>query len=155
LALLRNPGERRRLEDDPGLARSAIEELLRFDSPIQGTDRVAREDLDIAGKHIRKGDIVALLLGSANRDPAAFPDPDRLDLSRTDNPHLAFGHGVHFCLGAQLARLEARIAIMRLFERFPDLEGMPRPGAWKRSIVLRGLTALPLRLGRTRSTSTA
>lgn len=146
LALFRDARERRRLQDDPGLAKRAIEELLRFDSPVQTTDRVAREDLELHGYRVKKGDVVGVLLGSANRDPEQFTDPDRLDLGREDNPHLAFGHGVHFCLGAQLARLEGQIAITRLLERFPDLDGERNPRTWKRSIVLRGLTSLPLDL---------
>ncbi len=147
LALLHHPDERRKLQDDPSIARSAIEELLRYDSPIQVTDRVALEDLELRGRRVKRGDVVGVLLGSANRDPERFDHPDRLDLCRDDNPHLAFGHGVHFCLGAQLARLEGQIAITGLLERFPDLDGERHPTAWKRSLVLRGLTSLRLRLG--------
>lgn len=150
LALLRNPTERRRLQDDPGLARSAIEEMLRYDSPIQVTDRVALEDLEIHGRRVRRGDVVGVILASANRDPDQFPDPDRLDLGREDNAHLAFGHGVHFCLGAQLARLEGQIAVTELLARFPDLDGDRHPSAWKRSLVLRGLTSLRLDLNASR-----
>lgn len=146
LALFRDADQRRRLQDDPGLAKSAIEELLRYDSPVQTTDRVAREDLELHGYRVKKGDVVGVLLGSANRDPEQFTDPDSLDLGREDNQHLAFGHGVHFCLGAQLARLEGQIAITRLLERFPNLDGERNPRTWKRSIVLRGLTSLPLDL---------
>ncbi|MEE9608262.1 MAG: cytochrome P450, partial [Myxococcota bacterium] len=102
LALLRNPGERKRLRDDPSLVHSAVEEFLRYDSPVQMTDRVAVEDCEIGGKCIRKGQVVVVLLGAANRDPEVFPDPDRLDLARPHNPHLSFGQGGHFCLGAQL-----------------------------------------------------
>ncbi|MBM4270244.1 MAG: cytochrome P450 [Deltaproteobacteria bacterium] len=147
LALLNHPAERRRLQDDPSLAKSAIEEMLRYDSPIQATDRVVLEPLELHGRRLAKGDVVGLLLGAANRDPARFADPDRLDVGREDNAHLAFGHGVHFCLGAQLARLEGQIAITRLLERFPDLDGERAPKTWKRSLVLRGLTSLRLRLG--------
>lgn len=146
LALLHHPGERRRLQDDPSLAKTAIEELLRYDSPIQTTDRVAREDLELHGRRVRKGDVVGVILGAANRDPERFTNADGLDLGREDNPHLSFGHGVHFCLGAQLARLEGQIAITRLLERFPDLDGERHPTTWKRSLVLRGLTSLPLDL---------
>lgn len=144
LALLRNPGERRRLQDDPSLIGSAVEEFLRYDSPVQVTDRVASVDCEIAGHPIRKGMVVALLLGAANRDPARFADPDRLDLGRQDNHHLSFGHGAHFCLGAALARIEAQIVIPTLLRRFPDLDGDRAPTKWKRSMVLRGPTELRL-----------
>jgi len=142
LALLAHPAERRRLQDDPSLIGSAVEELLRYDSPVQTTDRVASVDCEIAGTRIRRGTVVGLLLGAANRDPARFPDPDRLDITRTDNHHLSFGHGAHFCLGAALARIEAQIAIVTLLRRFPDLDGERAPREWKRSVVLRGPTAL-------------
>ena len=146
LTLMRHPEQRHALGDGPEASRRAIEELLRFESPIQATDRVASEDLEIDGRRVCKGQIVGLLLGAANRDPAVFDRPDTLDLSREQNPHLAFGHGLHFCLGAQLARLEGRLAICALFERFPDLALQAEPGAWKRSLVLRGLSSLPVRL---------
>jgi len=142
LALFAHPAERRRLQDDPSLIGSAVEEFLRYDSPVQTTDRVASVDCEIAGTRIPRGAVVGLLLGAANRDPARFPDPDRLDITRTDNHHLSFGHGAHFCLGAALARLEAQIAIVTLLRRFPDLDGERAPREWKRSIVLRG----PIRL---------
>jgi len=142
LALLRNPAERRRLQDDPALIDSAVEELLRYDSPVQMTDRVALEDGEIAGKRVRRGVLVALVLGAANRDPERFRDPDRLDLGRVDNRHLAFGHGAHFCLGAALARAEAGIAIAALLRHFPDLHGETTPREWRRSLVLRGPTSL-------------
>jgi cytochrome P450 len=146
LALLEHPEQRRALLDGPEAARRAIEELLRFESPIQATDRVASVDLEIDGRRVTKGTIVGLLIGAANRDPAVFARPDELDLSRADNPHLAFGHGVHFCLGAQLARLEGRLALGGLFERYPGLAARGDAGPWKRSLVLRGLTSLPVRL---------
>lgn len=145
-ALLTNPGERKRLQDDPSLIQSAVEEFLRYDCPVQTTDRVAREDLEIGGKRIRKGQLVGLSLGAANRDPAQFAEPDRLDLGRRENRHLAFGHGVHFCLGAPLARLEAQIAINALLARFPELHGDPERTQWKSSLVLRGPESLPLLL---------
>jgi len=144
VCLLRYPDERKRLRDDPSLLPSAVEEFLRFESPIQITDRVATEDLELRGKRVKRGQLVALLLGSANRDPARFPEPDRLDLGRSENRHFAFGHGSHFCLGAQLARLEAQVALRGLLRRFPDFRGAPDPPDWKRSAVLRGPTALPL-----------
>ncbi len=144
-ALLDHPEERRRLQDDPSLIRTAVEEFLRFDSPVQLTDRVAKEDVEIDGHRIQKGDLVALILGAANRDPEQFREPDRLDLGRQENPHIAFGHGVHFCLGAQLARVEAQVAVQSLLATFPDLRGPLGPVLWKRSIVLRG--PVELRLG--------
>lgn len=147
LCLLRAPGERKRLQDDLSLLPSAVEELLRFESPVQVTDRVATEDCEVAGAHIRRGQLVGLLLGSANRDPERFAEPDRLDLGRADNRHLAFGHGSHFCLGAQLARLETQVALEGLLRRFPDFRGPTEPPGWKPSAVLRGPTALPIDLG--------
>ncbi len=146
LALLAHPQERERLDADPSLIKTAVEELLRFDSPVQATDRVALEDLEIDGHAIRGGQLVVTLLGSANRDPERFPDPDRLDLGRGDNAHLAFGLGTHFCLGAQLARLEAQVALPALLRRFPDLSGPSEPPARVPSMLLRGPSALPLRL---------
>jgi cytochrome P450 len=145
LALLGHPLERRRLEENPTLIVSAVEEFLRYDSPVQLTDRVATADLEFAGRRIRKGVIVAVLLGAGNRDPERFPDPDRLDLGRKENHHLAFGHGAHFCVGAALARVEAQIAISTLLRRFPGFDGDHRRPERKRSMVLRGPTALPLR----------
>lgn len=146
VALLRHPAERRLLRGNPELGRAAVEEFLRYDSPVQLTDRVATEDLEIDGRSIRRGELVGLILGAANRDPEVFPEPDRLRFDRGDVPHVAFSHGAHFCLGAQLARLETQIAIGRLLERFPDFSGPDEPPARKRSIVLRGPTQLPLRL---------
>jgi cytochrome P450 len=150
LALLRNPAERRRLADEPDLAASAVEELLRYDSPVQLTDRVTTEPMELGGQSIKERKAVVLLLGAANRDPEAFAEPDRLHLARTDNRHVAFGHGIHFCVGAALARLEAQVAIPELLRRYPDmrLAREPRADDWKKSIVLRGLKTLPLRLGR-------
>lgn len=144
LALLRNPGERGRLQDDPSLIGSAVEEFLRYDSPVQMTDRVATVDCEIAGQPIRRGTVVGLLLGAANRDPARFAEPDRLDIGRQDNHHVSFGHGAHFCIGAALARVEAQIVIATLLRRFPDCDGDRNPKQWKRSIVLRGPTTLRL-----------
>ena len=147
LALLRNPGERKRLQDDPGLIESAVEEFLRYDSPVQATDRVASETCEIDGHRIEKGLFVVTMLGAANHDPARFPDPERLDLSRDDGGHVSFGQGGHFCLGAHLARVEAQIAISSLLRRFPDLDGPTEPAGWVPSLVLRGPTSLPLSLG--------
>ncbi|GIW40318.1 MAG: cytochrome P450 [Candidatus Binatia bacterium] len=145
LAFARFPGEARRLRKDPSLAPLAVEECLRYTSPIQLTDRVALEDLEIGGHRIRKHQLVGLLLAAANRDPEIFPDPDRLDVTRDPNPHLAFGQGTHFCLGAHLARLEAQIALPALFRRFPDLHVDPRV-EYRRSMVLRAPASLRVRL---------
>jgi cytochrome P450 len=146
LALLRHPDERRRLADDPSLMRTAVEEFLRYDSPIQATDRVATADCEIGGHAIRKGQLVGLILGAANRDPEQFDAPERFDVGREKNDHLAFGHGTHFCLGASLARAEAQITLAALLRRFPRFDGDAEPAARKRSLVLRGPTVLPLRL---------
>jgi hypothetical protein len=147
VALLRHPDERRRLQSDPTLIRSAVDEFLRYDSPVQATDRVALRDCEVGGKAVRAGQIVAVSLAAANRDPEQFPDPDRLDVARGDSRVLSFGHGAHFCLGAALARLEAQAAIAGFLARFPDFDGGTDGLEWKRSIVLRGPLALPLRLG--------
>jgi pimeloyl-[acyl-carrier protein] synthase len=143
LALLRNPEARASLQADPELAGSAVEELLRYDSPVQFTSRHALADLDIGGRRIRAGETVIGVLGAANRDPAQFPDPDRLDLARAPNRHIAFGGGIHFCLGAPLARMEARIAIPALLERLPGLELGPEPPVRRDTVTLRGLSSLP------------
>ena len=142
LALLRHPDQLRRLRDEPGLIRTAVEELLRYDSPVQATSRVARADLEIGGHTIRAGQQVSFLLGAANHDPARFADPTRLDLSRDPNPHLAFGSGIHYCLGAPLARLEGQIAINTLVQRLPGLALAPERPEHRDNYVLRGLRRL-------------
>ncbi len=121
LALGRFPDQQRRLLEDRSLAPSAVEETLRYDSPVQMMFRGAKEALEVGGVELRKGSILITLLGAANRDPAAFPDPDVYDIGRTGNAHVAFGHGIHFCLGAQLARLEARVAFEEMFDLVPGL----------------------------------
>ncbi len=147
LELLRHPHQLERLQNEPALISSAIEELLRFVSPVfLTTERFAREDVTLHGMTIPRGGLVYGVIGSANRDPAVFEHPDVLDLARQDNRHIAFGHGVHFCLGAALARMEAQIAIQTLVQRFPRL-GLAAPAEtlrWRPSIVLRGLEALPV-----------
>jgi cytochrome P450 len=144
LALLRHPQARANLQADPALAASAVEELLRYDSPVQFTSRHALAEVDIGGRHVRAGETVVAVLGAANRDPAQFPDPDRLDLARKLNRHVAFGGGIHFCLGALLARMEARMAIPALLTRLPGLELAPQPPVRRDTVTLRGLASLPI-----------
>lgn len=146
LLLLRHPAERRRLQDDLSLLPSAVEECLRYEPPVQLTDRAVIAPVELAGVPLPRGTIVAAFLAAANRDPEQFPDPDRFDVGRTDNRHLAFGLGAHFCLGAALARLETQVTLGALLRRFPDFTGPTEPAGWKPSIVLRGPAALPLRL---------
>ena len=146
LALLRHPGAHRRLRDDATLMHSAVEEFLRYESVVQSTARVATADCELGGKMIRTGDLVIPVLGAANRDPEQFGDPDRLDLGRRDNHHVAFGYGIHFCLGAPLARMEAHIALDALLRRYPDFDGECDAPEWKPRLMLRGLTSLPLSL---------
>ena len=143
LALLGHGQQLALLREQPELIQPAVEELLRWDSPVQLTARVATEDLDLGGHRVQQGESVLALLGAANRDPDQFADPDRLDLTRTPNPHLSFGRGIHFCLGAPLARLEAQIAIAGLVARFPKLRLAGEPER-SPTVTLRGLTRLPL-----------
>jgi hypothetical protein len=146
LALHRNPDQLALLKANPALITNAIEEFLRYDSSVQMSGRVALEDIDdLGGKKIPKGEGVLCLLGSANRDPAVYPDrPDRLDITRPNVRPLSFGGGIHFCLGAQLARIEAEVAIASLLRRLPDLrlDGAENP-EWRPTFVLRGLKRLP------------
>jgi cytochrome P450 len=146
LALLREPDEWRRLCADPSLLPSAIEELLRFDGPVQATVRVLLEDVEIDGHVLPKGGLALVNIGSANRDPEVFPEPDRLDVGRDPNPHLAFGFGTHFCMGAPLARLEAEVAFQALTKRFPDLALLGDDPQYRPNPVLRGLERLELSL---------
>lgn len=148
LELLRHPDQMDMLRRDPSLVRTAVEELLRYTSPVfLATERYAREDLELGGVAIPRGGLVFGALGSANRDGAAFADPDRLDVARSENKHLGFGEGIHYCLGAPLARLEARVAIETLLRRSPDLRlaGQPESLRWRRSLILHGLESLPVR----------
>ena len=146
LALLRNPHELDRFREDAGLAKTAVEEVLRYDSPVHLTGRAALEDTEVGGVDIPAGDRVTILLAAANRDPAAFADPARLDLGREENRHLAFSSGPHFCLGAALARLEGQIALSSLVTRFPRLELAADEVEWNPTITLRGLQRLPVAL---------
>lgn len=145
LALLGNPDELSRLRADPMLSSSAVEELLRYDSPVQATARTTLEEMEIAGKRIAASERVVLLLGSANRDPAHFDEPETLRLDRSSNAHLSFGGGIHFCLGAPLARLEAGIALPMLLQRLPNIELACDEVEWRRTFPIRALTGLALR----------
>jgi cytochrome P450 len=148
LALIENPNEMRKLQSQPSLVKPAIEELLRYTSPVfTTTERYAREDTMIHGVTIPRGEMTLGVLGSANRDEAAFENPNELQINREPNRHLSFGQGIHFCLGAPLARMEAHIAFTTLFRRLPDL-GLRSPAhslRWRPSIFLRGLASLPVR----------
>jgi hypothetical protein len=151
--LLQHPEQLARLRDDPSLWPSAVEEILRLDSPVQMTARTAKCDVEIGGRHIAAGDMVALLLGGANRDPHVFTDPSNFDVARANaREHLAFASGVHACLGAALARIEGATALRALFETFPDLRLTTSPQ--RRGLVnLRGFTGLPAQLGTRRMTA--
>ncbi|MFI5315882.1 MAG: cytochrome P450 [Myxococcota bacterium] len=146
LALLRNPDQLEILRRAPEKVPGAIDELLRYDSPVQLTSRIALSDRELAGHRIKRGDQLILLLASANRDPDAFADPDRLDVTRSDVRHVSFSHGIHFCLGAQLARLEASLALEALITRFPSFKLLPQNIPWSTNTILRGPRALWLEL---------
>jgi len=145
--LLRHPAELDRLRRNPELVPSAVEEFLRYDPPVSGTIRIAVRDLELAGERIAQGQQVAAMLASANRDPERFPEPERLDLGRAPNRHLAFGYGIHFCLGAALARLEAQIAFRTLLARAPALRLAEGEPTWKPQVFFHGLERLWLELG--------
>jgi len=142
LSLLRNPDQVQKLRQDFSLIPSAVEELLRYESPSQHTARLARTDLEMGGKQIRHRQAVIAVMGAANRDPDRFPDPDRLDIARQDNRHVAFGWAAHFCFGAPLARLEGQIAFETILRRLPNLALDPQPLVWRHNLGLRGLAAL-------------
>jgi cytochrome P450 len=145
LTLLRNPEEKNRLMSDYSLIPSAVEELLRYESPSQQTGRIAREDVVIGGQEIKKGQAIIAVMASGNRDAERFPDPDRLDLARTDNRHLAFGWAAHFCFGAPLARLEGQIMLETMLRRLPQLELEGDDLTWRDNLGLRGLNSLPVK----------
>jgi cytochrome P450 len=145
LTLLRHPDQLQLLLDDPSLLPSAVEELLRYESPIQHTARVAHEDINLGGKQIRRGQSVIAVIAAGNRDPERFDDPDRLDLTRENNRHLAFGWAAHFCFGAPLARIEGQIAFGALVQRLRNLELASDRLEWHENLGLRGLCALPVR----------
>ncbi len=144
LSLLRNPGELELLRADPALLPSAVEELLRYESPIQYTTRLAPGDVELGGKPVRRRQAVVVLMGAANRDPEHFPDADRLDIRRRDDRHLAFGWAAHYCFGAPLARLEGQVAFSTILRRLPNLALEPIPLVWRRNMAFRGLEALPV-----------
>ena len=144
LALLRHPEQLRRLREEPGLIGTAVEELLRYDGPVQRTARIPSMDLTIGGREIRKGEMVMPFIGAADRDPAQFADPDRLDIGRSENRHIAFGWGIHFCLGAPLARVEGQIALNTLVQKLPELALATDRPEYRQSLTLRGLKTLPV-----------
>lgn len=144
--LLRHPREAAELRDNPEMIRSAVEELLRYESPVQFTARVLKEDIEICGQYIPKKWTILCMLGAANRDPKQFEEPNQLNLKRLNNQHLAFSAGPHFCIGSQLARLEAQVALSNLLRRFPEMKLIgPRP-EWASTFGLRGLKGLPVTL---------
>ena len=147
LTLLQHAEQLERLRREPELIRPAVEELLRHSGPVEGsTERVAREDIELGGVTIPRGEMVLVMLASADRDPAHFAEPDRLDLTRDNRQHLAFGHGIHYCLGAPLARLEGQIALGTLVRRFPNLRLAVPPDelTWRPGMIIRGLAHLPV-----------
>ena len=147
LALLQQREQFERLHEDPALIRTGIEELLRYDSPAQVSARWAKTDVEIEGRVIKPGEPVLVFLGAGNRDPEQFDDPDSVDVGRTENKHLSFGGGVHFCLGGPLARMEARIAIAELVRRLPDMQLVDPNPPRRPTLALRGLASLPVRVG--------
>ena len=143
LALLAHPDQLELLRSEPERIPAAVEELLRYDGPVQLTSRMVTEDRELCGHRLRRGQQLVLMLAAANRDPEQFEEPERLDVTRADVRHLALGHGLHFCLGAQLARLEGALALEALVTRFPRLR-RDGPVVWGDNTVLRGPRALPL-----------
>jgi cytochrome P450 len=144
VALLRHPAQLAKLIADPSLIGNAVEELLRYDSPNQNQGRIATEDVALRDRVIRRGDLVHCMVNAANRDPEVFDRPEELDVTRTEIRHVSFGHGIHFCIGAPLARLEARIAIAKLLARFPRIQLATETLDWNDSVTFRGLRSLPV-----------
>jgi len=144
LALLRHPDQMEKLKSEPTIIQSAVEEILRYDSPVQISGRIVTDNIEIGNQTIQGGENLVLCLGSANRDPAVFPNSDRFDINRRENNHLAFGDGIHHCLGSALARAQAQIAINTLVQQFPNLKLASDKPEWRKNIVLRGLKALPV-----------
>jgi cytochrome P450 len=144
LSLLRHRDQLEKLQGNPSLVPSAVEELLRYESPSQHTARMAPEDTVLGGKTIKKRQAVIAVMGAANRDPERFPDPDRLDICRRDNRHVAFAWASHFCFGAPLARIEGQVAFESVLRRMPKVTLKPGPLTWRENLGLRGLKALPV-----------
>jgi cytochrome P450 len=145
LTLLRHPDQLEKLRADYTLIPSAVEELLRYESPSQHTARLAPEDVELRGKMIRKRQAVIAVMGAANRDPERFPDPDQLDICRQDNRHVAFAWASHYCFGAPLARIEGQVAFEAVLRRMPNLRLDGSPLKWRENLGLRGLVALPVK----------
>jgi cytochrome P450 len=144
LALLRNPDQMQKLRDNPTLVTSVVEEIMRYDNPVQIVYRSAIEEVEMEGKRIGQGQLVNMVLGAANRDPAQFSEPDRFDVTRDESRHIGFGLGIHFCLGAPLARLEGQIAFTTLLRRFPRLRLASDALEWQEHPTFRGLKSLPV-----------
>jgi len=145
LTLLRHPEQMTRMREDLSLIPSAVEEMLRYESPSQHTGRLAPNDVEMGGRLIRKGQALMAVMAAANRDPERFPDPDRFDVTRIDNRHLAFGYAAHFCFGAALARVEGQEVFEAITRRLYDLELQPGPLTWRNNLGLRGMIALPIK----------
>jgi len=144
LTLIKQPEDLAQLRDDPSIIEAAVEELIRYETPSQHTARLAPADMTLGGKQIRKRQAVMAVMAAGNRDPEQFPDPDRLNLTRSPNRHLAFGWAAHFCFGAPLARIEGQVAFETLLRRLHGLALASEPLAWRQNLGLRGLTALPV-----------
>jgi cytochrome P450 len=142
VSLLKNPDQLELLKDDSAILPTAIEELLRYESPSQHTARLAPEDMLLGGRQIQKRQAVIAVFAAANRDPERFPDPDKLDLRRADNRHVAFAWGAHYCFGAPLARMEGQIAFETMLRRLPGIQLEPRELMWRENLGLRGLKSL-------------
>jgi cytochrome P450 len=151
LALMRNPAQLRRLQAEPELARSAVDESLRYDGPVGAIVRVVEAEHELAGKTLRRGDRVFAMINAANRDPQQFEDPDRFDIGRSPNRHITFGQGRHFCLGAPLAKIEGEIALQRLATRLDRPEIAAEALNWRDGLNMRGVTSLPIRFGDARN----
>jgi len=145
-SLLQHPYQRETLRQDPDLIRSSVEELLRYESPVQYLARTAKEEIEICGVRIEPGNTIMIMLAAANRDPDRFENPDRLDLRRVNNPHLAFGGGPHFCIGNQLARLQGQTSILRMVQKFPGMQLTNETPSRVANNAFRGFKALPIYL---------